>query len=69
MLDNHKNWKLPNGEAEAVTRRTDNAIAKRKGTKRQTMVYKTLSRTQMIEQSTQTPLNTDENLATTYVLI
>ena len=34
-----KNWKLPNGETGAVARRTDNAMAKRKGTKRQTIIY------------------------------
>ena len=44
-----KNWKLPNEETGAVPQRTDNAMAKRKGTKRQTIVHKTLHRKQTIE--------------------
>jgi len=38
------------GQSEAVIRRTDNIMTKRKGTKRQTMIYKTLHRKIKIEQ-------------------
>ena len=38
------------GQSEAVNRRTDNIMTKRKGTKRQTMIYITLHRKIKIEQ-------------------
>ena len=42
--------KTPQGQSEAVNRRTDHAIAKRKGAKVQTMIYKTLHRKLKSEQ-------------------
>jgi hypothetical protein len=33
--------KIPKGQSEAVNRKTDNATAKRKRAKEQTMIYKT----------------------------
>jgi hypothetical protein len=41
---------IPNGLSEAVNRRTDNAVAKRKG---QTIIYTTLLIKLMIEQQEQ----------------
>jgi hypothetical protein len=36
-----KSLKIPEGESEFVNRRTDNTMAKIKGTKGQTTIYKT----------------------------
>ena len=45
-----KSLKIPQGITEAVNRRTDNAMAKRKQTKRHPNIYKTFHRKQKIEQ-------------------
>ena len=39
-----KGLKMPNGELEAVNKRTDNTMDKRNRTKGQTMIYSTLHR-------------------------
>jgi len=40
-MTNKKSLKIPNGQSESVyRRRTDNTMAKRKSTKRQTTIYK-----------------------------
>ena len=41
---------MPKGQSESINRRTDNTMAKRKGTKGQATIYKTLHRKQKIEQ-------------------
>jgi len=41
---------MPKGKSEAVNQRTDNAITKRKTTKRQIMVNKTIHRKLNIEE-------------------
>jgi hypothetical protein len=45
-----KSLKIPQGISEAVNRRTDNAMAKRKQTKRHPNIYNTFHRKQKIEQ-------------------
>jgi hypothetical protein len=40
--NNKKSLKISNGKAESVNQRTDNIIAKRKRTKGQTTIFKTL---------------------------
>jgi hypothetical protein len=41
--------KIPKGQSEAVNRRTDNTMTKRKRRKGQTMIFKTLHRNLKIE--------------------
>ena len=45
-----KSLKIPKSDEEAVNRRTDNTIVRKKGTKGQKMIYKTLHRKLKIEQ-------------------
>jgi len=40
-ISNKKSLKIPKGKSESVYRRTDNTMAKKKGTKGQTTIYKT----------------------------
>ena len=47
----HNGQKIPKGQSESVyRRRTDNTMAKRKSTKEQAAIYKTLHRKLKIEQ-------------------
>jgi hypothetical protein len=41
LIKCEKSLKIPEGESEFVNRRTDNTMAKIKGTKGQTTIYKT----------------------------
>ena len=51
-----KSLKIPKGQSESVSRRTDNTMAKRRGTKGQTTINKTKDRV------TRTPLKTGSEL-------
>jgi hypothetical protein len=43
-LKHFKSLKIPKRKSEAINRRVDNTLIKRKRTKQQTMIYKTIHR-------------------------
>ena len=58
-LKHYETLQIPNGKSEVVIRRTDNTMANRKGTKRQTSVNKILHRKLKIKEQNLT--NTSVN--------